>query len=89
MSLLGTSRQRFGFTDLKGAPTHVGIFSMTADWDVVNGFSRRAGGILQDSGIYCLNPPKNDDCPIGICPNPDVDGPLVRIACEFSFSFVL
>jgi len=73
--------------DPKEAPTHEGVFPMNADWDMVNNFSRRAGGISQDPKVYCLDPPKQDPrgCPIGICPNPDIDGPLVRIAREFSF----
>lgn len=29
---------------------------------------------------YCLNPPADDDCPFGFCPNPDIAGSLVRIA---------
>ncbi|KAF9645472.1 hypothetical protein BDM02DRAFT_3271660, partial [Thelephora ganbajun] len=29
---------------------------------------------------YCLNPPPDDICPFGFCPNPDVAGSLVRIA---------
>jgi len=32
--------------------------------------------------VYCLNPPSNDICPFGFCPNPDIAGPLVRIASE-------
>lgn len=31
---------------------------------------------------YCLEPQKNDDCPFGFCPNPDIAGPLVRVASE-------
>ncbi|CAL1708937.1 unnamed protein product [Somion occarium] len=29
---------------------------------------------------YCLKAPSDDSCPFGYCPNPDVSGPLVRIA---------
>ncbi|KAI0080981.1 hypothetical protein K474DRAFT_1657161 [Panus rudis PR-1116 ss-1] len=29
---------------------------------------------------YCTNPPLDDSCSFGYCPNPDVAGPLVRIA---------
>ena len=32
--------------------------------------------------VYCLNPPADDVCPFGFCPNPDIAGPLVRIASE-------
>ena len=32
--------------------------------------------------VYCLNPPQDDVCPFGFCPNPDIAGPLVRIASE-------
>ena len=31
---------------------------------------------------YCLNPPTDDGCPFGFCPNPDIAGLLVRIASE-------
>ena len=36
---------------------------------------------------YCLEPPKDDDCPFGFCPNPDVAGPLVRVASEWILTF--
>ena len=36
---------------------------------------------------YCLNPPGDDDCPFGFCPNPDIAGPLVRIASELALTF--
>ncbi|KAF9788064.1 hypothetical protein BJ322DRAFT_1046832 [Thelephora terrestris] len=29
---------------------------------------------------YCLNPARDDNCPFGFCPNPDIAGPLVRIS---------
>lgn len=32
--------------------------------------------------VYCLDPPADDVCPFGFCPNPDIAGPLVRIASE-------
>ncbi|KAI0071526.1 hypothetical protein K474DRAFT_608040 [Panus rudis PR-1116 ss-1] len=39
---------------------------------------------LTDSKIYfqayCLNPPSDDTCSFGYCPNGDIAGPLVRIA---------
>jgi len=37
--------------------------------------------------VYCLNAPSDDICPFGFCPNPDIAGPLVRIASEFAPSF--
>lgn len=37
--------------------------------------------------VYCQNPPADDVCPFGFCPNPDVAGPLVRIASEFIHAF--
>lgn len=37
--------------------------------------------------VYCLNPPADDVCPFGFCPNPDIAGPLVRIASEFTLAF--
>ena len=68
------------------ASTH---FSMAVDRDMVDYFSRSEGRINPKSfsAIYCLNPLNDDNCPVGICPNPDIAGPLVRIACEFSFPF--
>jgi len=38
--------------------------------------------------IYCTNPPEDDGCPVGICPNPDIAGPLLRIARKFPLSFL-
>ena len=38
---------------------------------------------------YCLRPPANDDCPFGFCPNPDIAGPLVRVASELTLSATL
>lgn len=37
--------------------------------------------------VYCLNPPADDACPFGFCPNPDIAGPLVRIASELTPAF--
>ena len=34
--------------------------------------------------VYCLNPPADDVCPFGFCPNPDIAGPLVRFSSEFT-----
>ena len=72
------------------ASMHDDVFSMAVDLDMINYFSRSEGKINPSSfvGIYCLNPPKDDDCPVGICPNPDIAGPLVRLARKFSFSFL-
>jgi len=69
---------------------HEDVFSMTVDREMVNYFSRLESRINPASflEIYCLNPPKDDGCPVGICPNPDIAGPLVRIARKFSFSFL-
>ena len=76
--------------DPREASMHDDVFSMTVDRDMVDYFSQPEGRIDLTSfiGIYCLNPPKNDGCPVGICPNPDIAGPLVRIACMFSFPFI-
>jgi hypothetical protein len=59
--------------------------SMVVNSDIINYFSQPQGGIDPQSfpSIYCLNPLKDDDCPVGICPNPDIDGLLVRIASMF------
>ena len=36
---------------------------------------------------YCaLGPPRDDDCPFGFCPNPDIAGSLVRVASKLSSS---
>jgi hypothetical protein len=74
--------------DPREASTHDDVFSMTVDWDMVNYFSQPEGKIDPSSfvAIYCLNPPKDDGCPVGLCPNPDISGLLVRIAREFSYS---
>jgi len=66
---------------------HEDVFSMTVDWGMVNYFSQPESRIKPDSflAIYCLNPSKDDGCPVGVCPNPDIAGPLVRIARMFSF----
>ena len=37
--------------------------------------------------VYCLNAPSDDVCPFGFCPNPDIAGPLVRIASESTPAF--
>lgn len=73
--------------DPREASMHDDVFSMTVNWEMVNYFSQPQGRINLDSfvEIYCSNPLKDDDCPVGICPNPDIAGPLVRIACKFFF----
>ena len=38
---------------------------------------------------YCVQPPADDDCPFGFCPNPDIAGPLVRVASELTLSVPL
>ncbi|KAF9653696.1 hypothetical protein BDM02DRAFT_3107670 [Thelephora ganbajun] len=37
---------------------------------------------------YCLSPAPDDSCPFGFCPNPDVAGPLVRIATYVTTSCI-
>ena len=37
--------------------------------------------------VYCLNPPAEDICPFGFCPNPDIAGPLVRFSSELTPTF--
>jgi hypothetical protein len=37
--------------------------------------------------VYCLNPPSEDICPFGFCPNPDIAGPLVRFSSESGQTF--
>ena len=36
---------------------------------------------------YCLNPPGDDNCPFGFCPNGDIAGPFVRLASESTLIF--
>lgn len=74
--------------DPSEASTHEDVFSVVVNWEIANYFSQPEGKIDPQSfpAIYCLNPPKHDGCPIGICPNPDIAGPLVRIASKFSLS---
>jgi len=66
------------------------VFSATGGGETAYYFSKLEGRI--DLGpffpIYCLNPPKDDGCPLGICPNPDIDGLLVRIARTPLVSFL-
>ena len=66
------------------------VFSMFVDQDMFSYFSRPEGNINPKTfaAIYCLNPPGDDDCPIGLCPNPDVAGPLLRIARMFFVSLL-
>ena len=63
---------------------------MTVTWDMFNYFSQPGRQIGPKSfvAIYCLNPLGNDDCPVGLCPNSDIAGLLVRIACMFFVSFL-
>ena len=37
--------------------------------------------------VYCLNAPADDICPFGFCPNPDIAGPLVRVASKSILAF--
>lgn len=67
---------------------HKDVFSMTVNQQMFDYFSQPDGHIDLKSfvGIYCLNPLGDDDCPVGICPNPDIAGLLVRIARTFPAS---
>jgi len=69
---------------------HEDVFSMTVNWEMVNYFSQPEGRIDRASfaAIYCLNPLGDDNCPVGICPNPDIAGSLVRIARTSLLSFL-
>ena len=64
---------------------HEDVFSMTVNRKMLNYFSQQSGRIDPESfvAIYCLNPLGDDDCPVGICPNPDIAGVLVRTARMF------
>jgi len=62
----------------------------TAVEDMLGNYSETGGKVdnILFTAIYCLNPPDNDGCPVGICPNPDVAGTLLRIARKFPLSFL-
>lgn len=83
----GTSSSTFycWAEDPREASMHDDVFSMTVNREMVNYFSQPEGRIDLGSfvAIYCANPLKDDDCPVGVCPNPDIAGPLVRIARKF------
>ena len=56
--------------------------------DGMVGFLNLTGpNITQYLAAYCLNPPGDDSCLYGFCPNPDIAGPLVRIASESTQAF--
>jgi len=57
-----------------------------AAWYMAGNFSQVKDRETVFVGLYCVNPPE-DSCPIGICPNPDIAGTLLRIARKFSLSF--
>jgi len=72
--------------DPREASVHEDVFSMTVNRNMLNYFSQPGGRIDPASfvAIYCLNPVGDDNCPVGICPNPDIAGVLVRLARAFS-----
>jgi hypothetical protein len=74
----------------KEALMHVDVFSMSVNWRMANYFSKPEAQINPSSftAIYYLNPLNDDNCPVGICPNPGIVGPLLRVARKFSFSFL-
>ena len=76
--------------DPKEASMHEDVFSMTVNQNMLNYFSQYDGRINPGSfaAIYCLNPLGDDDCPVGVCPNPDIAGVLVRTARMFSVPFL-
>jgi len=58
--------------------------------NMIGNYTQVDGGIDYSLivSIYCVNPQKDDFCLVGICPNPDIAGPLLRIARKFSLSFL-
>jgi len=76
--------------DPREASMHEDVFSISVNRNMLNYFSQPGGRIDPTSfvAIYCLNPVGDDNCPVGICPNPDIAGVLVRIARTFSVSFL-
>lgn len=77
-------------------PPDIGCFSAEQFWlpaifeanncsvtDNMVGFLNLTGPDVKSYlSVYCLNPPSDDVCPFGFCPNPDIAGPLVRVASE-------
>ena len=42
-------------------------------------------GLSTFKQAYCINPPEDDDCPFGYCPNSDVAGKAFLWSAKFSF----
>ena len=55
--------------------------------DSMVNFLNLTENITRYVSAYCSNPPEDDGCPYGPCPNPDIAGPLVRIASELTYAF--
>ena len=82
-------------------PPDIGCFSAEKFWlpaifeanncsvtDNMVGFLNLTGPDVKSFlSVYCLNAPADDICPFGFCPNPDIAGPLVRIASESTPAF--
>ncbi|KAK7683467.1 hypothetical protein QCA50_013301 [Cerrena zonata] len=55
---------------------------------MVNFLNLTTAGLSIFKQAYCVNPPEDDSCPFGYCPNADVAGPLVRIAAYVTNFFL-
>ena len=72
---------------LNGGTWHLGTFgsnNCSVTSNMVDFLNLTGSDYKPYFAAYCLNPPADDDCPFGFCPNPDITGPLVRVASESS-----
>jgi hypothetical protein len=71
-------------------PTYYEALNCSITDDTVN-FLNLTGSqyknMRQPTTVHCLNPPSEDICPFGFCPNPDIAGPLVRFSSESGQTF--
>ena len=68
-------------------PELVKLFNCTVTDSMVSFLNLTGSNIGRYFAAYCSNPPEDDGCPYGPCPNPDIAGPLVRIASESTYAF--
>ena len=54
---------------------------------MVNFLNLTGPNINRYLAAYCFDPPDDDSCLHGFCSNPDIAGPLVRIASELTQAF--
>ena len=68
-------------------PKLVKLLDCSVTDSMVSFLNLKGSNIDRYFDAYCSNPPKDDGCPHSPCPNPDVAGPLVRIASESTHAF--